>query len=280
LVKDGLSTLMPVHIGMPTLPYDRQEKGVEQSKMDLGADILHELRTPLHSIQGFVRLILEGKVPDPETQRQFLTIVERESQRLNNLVDELLDAFATGSGPKAIKNECVSMRYVILGTILKLGGLAAEKEITIDTDLDDTLPAVEGDEQALSQVVTNLLHNAIKFSPQGSKITVRANKMDSKLLTQVTDEGVGITREIIPNLFEKFYRGHSSMMPDAYGTGLGLHICKQIVGAHGGQIWVESKPGTGSTFSFTIPLPQSELATSGEARRGKSHDREDPDHRR
>ena len=102
--------------------------------MDLGADILHELRTPLHSIQGFVRLILEGKVPDPEKQRHFLAIVERESQRLNNLVDELLDAFATGSGPKAIKKECVSMRYVILDTIQKLGGLSAEKDITIDTD--------------------------------------------------------------------------------------------------------------------------------------------------
>ena len=254
---------MPVHIGVPATPYDRQEKGLGLSKMDFSIDILHELRTPLHSIQGFVRLILEGKVPDPETQRHFLTIVEQESQRLNNLVDELLGTLVTGSGTKVFKNECVSMRHVILDTILKLGGMAAEKEITIDTDLDDTLPAVEGDEQALSQVVANLLHNAIKFSEQGSKIAVSASKMDSKLLTQVTDEGAGITGEIVPHLFERFYRGHSSMMPDACGTGLGLHICKQIVEAHGGQIWVKSEPGTGSTFSFTIPLPQSELAADG-----------------
>ena len=227
---------------------------MEHKKTDFSANILHELRTPLHSIQGFVRLILEGKVPDPETQRQFLTIVERESQLLNNLVDELLDTFATGSEPKAMKNEHVAMKYVILNTILKLGGLAAEKEITIATALDDTLPPVKGDEQALGQIVANLLHNAIKFSGQGSKITVRANKLDGQLLTQVTDQGAGIPREIVPRLFEKFYRGHSSMMPAVCGTGLGLHICKQIVEAHGGQIWVESEPGKGSTFSFTIPF--------------------------
>jgi len=245
---------MPVHIAMPTSPYARQEDELEQRKTDCSANILHELRTPLHSIQGFVRLILEGKVPDPETQRQFLTIVEEESQRLNNLVDELLDTFATGSEPKAMKNEYVSMKYVILSTILKLGALAAAKEIAIDADLDDTLPAVEGDKQALGQVVANLLHNAIKFSGQGSKIIVRANKRDGKFLTQVTDQGAGIPGEMIPHLFEKFYRGHSSMMPAVCGTGLGLHICKQIVEAHGGQIWVESAPGKGSTFSFTIPL--------------------------
>ena len=233
------------------------------TKMGFSVDILHQLRTPLHSVQGFVRLILEGKVPDPETQRQFLTIVARECQRLNALVDELLDTLATGSGPKAMKNEPVSMTEVILDTILKLGGLAAEKEITIDTELDDTLPAVEGDDQALGQVVANLLHNAIKFSGQGSKIIVRANRWDGKLLTEVKDQGIGIPQEVVPRLFDKFRRGYSSMMPGACGTGLGLHISKQIVDAHGGQIWVESEPGKGSTFSFTIPFAPSRLATVG-----------------
>ncbi len=247
--------------------------------MDLSVDILHELRTPLHSIQGFVRLILEGKVPDPETQRQFLTIVEWESQLLTNLVDELLSTFATGSGPKAEKNERISMKEVILGTILKLGGLAAEKGITIDTDLDGPFPAVEGDEQALGRVVANLLHNAIKFSQQGAKITVRASKRDGKLLTQVTDQGVGIPEEMVPYLFERFYRGHSLMMPTACGTGLGLHICKRIVETHGGQIWVESEPG-GSTFSFTIPFAPRPVGNQRGGLKRRSHDEEDPGHRR
>jgi signal transduction histidine kinase len=236
--------------------------------MDFNANILHELRTPLHSIQGFVRLILEGKVPEPETQRQFLTIVEQEAQQLNNLVDKLLDAAVAGSGPEAIKSEPVSMKYVISSTILKMGGLAAEKEITIDTDLEGTLPAVEGDEQALGRVVANLLHNAIKFSPQRSKIIIGAYEQGGKLVTQVKDQGAGVPREMVPYLFDKFYRGYSSMMPTACGTGLGLHICKQIVEAHGGQIWVESEPGKGCAFSFTIPLPQRQLATSGVTSRG------------
>ncbi len=262
--------------GMPTSPYDRQEKELEQRETDFSVNILHELRMPLHSIQGFVRLILEGKVPDPETQRQFLTIVERESQLLNNLVDELLNTFASGSGPKTMKNGHVSMTDVILSTILKLGALAAEKAITIDTDLDDSLPAVEGDEQALGQVVANLLDNAIKFSRQRSKITVRAENRGGELLTQVADHGVGIPREIVPHLFERFSRGHSSMMPAVCGMGLGLHICKQIVEAHGGKIWVESEPGQGSTFSFTIPFAQSHFGTSDEATRGRPHGEKDP----
>lgn len=251
---------------------------MEQGEMDFSVDILHELRTPLHSIQGFIRLILDGKVPDTETQRQFLTIVERETQLLNNLVDELVNILATGSGPKALKKEPISMKSVILSTILKMGSLAAEKEITVDADLDGTFPAVEGDEQALGQVVANLLHNAIKFSRQGSKIEVRASKRDGELLTQVTDQGVGIAGEIVPCLFERFYRGPSSMMPTACGTGLGLHICKRIVEAHGGQIWVESEPGKSSTFSFTIPFAPRPVGNR--QRGGKSRDEEGPGHRR
>jgi len=253
LGRYGLSTLMPMRLGMTTSSYDGQEKELEQREMDFSVNILHDLRAPLHSIQGFVRLILDGKVPDPETQRQFLTIVERESQLLNDLVDELVNGLTIGSAAKAMKNQRVSMEDVIRSTILKLGGLAAEKEIAIDTDLDGPFPVVLGDEQALGQVVANLLHNAIKFSPPGSKIIVGASQQDGKLLTQVTDQGVGIPREIFRRLFEKFYRGHSSMMPAVCGTGLGLHICQQIVDAHGGQIWVESEPGKGTTFSFTIP---------------------------
>ena len=273
-----LHTTIPVHVGTPTSLRHRPEKELEQRNMDLSVDILHELRTPLHSIQGFIRLILDGKVPDTETQRQFLTNVERETQLLNNLVDDLVDMFATGSGSKVLKKEPVSMRSVILSAILKMGSLAAEKEITIDADLDGTFPAVEGDEQALGQVVANLLHNAIKFSRQGSKIEVRASKRDGKLVTQVTDQGVGIPGETVPCLFERFYRGPSSMMPTACGTGLGLHICKRIVEAHDGQIWVESESGKGSTFSFTIPFAPKPVANRLTG--GKSRDGEDPGHRR
>lgn len=230
------------------------KKELEQSKMDSITDVLHELHTSLHSIQGFVRLILEGRVPDHETQREFLAIIEKQSQHLDNLADDLLNALALESGRETIKSGPVSMKDVTLDTILKLGGLAAEKKISIDTDLDAHLPPVQGDVQALGQVVTNLLHNAVKFSPRGSKITIRVSGQDGKLLTQVTDQGTGIPRESVPCLFEKFYRAHTPVTRAVRGLGLGLYLCKQIVEAHGGQIWVDSEPDRGSIFSFTIPL--------------------------
>jgi signal transduction histidine kinase len=222
--------------------------------MDSAADILHELRTSLHSIQGFVRLILDGRVADPETQRQFLATVERQSQVLNDLVDELVDILATGSAPKTMKNQHASMKEAILSTIRKLGGLAAEKEITIDTELDEHLPPVQGDEQALGRVVTNLLHNAIKFSPRAGKITIRASERDDELLTQVTDQGTGVPRQSVPHLFEKICRDHSAVTQAVGGMGLGLYLCRRIVDAHGGRICVEGERHRGNTFSFTIPL--------------------------
>jgi len=243
------------------------KKKVKSSDMDFNASILHELRTPLHSIQGFVQLILEGKVPDPEMQRRFLTIVEREAQLLNDLIDGLINTSAASSQADALKKGPVSMERVIFNTTLRMSILAAEKGITIDTDLDDTLPAIEGDEQALGQVVANLLHNAIKFSEQGSKISVRASRWDGKLLMQVTDLGIGIPEEMIPHLYKKFCYGHSPLMSSASGMGLGLHICKQIVEAHGGQIWAESEAGKGSTFSFTVPVAPQPVDDRREGRR-------------
>jgi PAS domain S-box-containing protein len=256
-----------------------REKEVEQLKDDFIANVSHELRSPLHSIMGFVGLMLGSKVPDPETQREFLTRVEDQSWHLKNLVDDLLDTFALESGRKVFEKQQVSMKDVILNTALKLGSMAAENGITIDTELAEICPDVVGDEEALGQVVTNIITNAIKFSPQRDRVIVRANRWENKLLTQVIDHGCGIPAEAIPRLFEKFYQVNGSMTRSAGGTGLGLYICKQIVEDHGGEIWVESELGRGSTFSFTIPLAdptvqQPTMMKSG----GVSHDSEDSDH--
>ena len=256
-----------------------REKELEQLKDDFIANVSHELRSPLHSILGFVGLMLGSKVPDPETQREFLTRVGDQSWHLKNLVDDLLDTFALESGRKVFKKQQVSMKDVILNTVLELESMAAENGITIDTELAEICPDVVGDEEALGQVVTNIITNAIKFSPQGDRVIVRANRWENKLLTQVIDHSCGIPAEAIPRLFEKFYQVNSSMTRPAGGTGLGLYICNQIVEDHGGEIWVESELGRGSTFSFTIPLAdltvqQPTMMKSG----GVSHDSEDSDH--
>jgi len=125
------------------------------------------------------------------------------------------------------------------------------------------LPVVQGDAERLEQVVTNLVDNAIKFTPQEGEVSIKACVKDEDLMVQVIDTGIGIPAHVLPNLFQRFYQANSSATREADGTGLGLYIAKQIVEGHGGRIWAESTPGRGSTFSFTIPIPPSSEAPGG-----------------
>ncbi len=197
-------------------------------------------------------------------RREFLTLIDQDSELLKNLIDDLLDTFALESGRKTLKKEIVSVRGLILGTISEIANRAADKDISIDTELTEISLYVEGDEKALARVISNLLGNAIKFSPEGAKILSRAEVSDGKLLVQVVDQGIGIPAEEIHRIFQKFYQVSGSITREAGGTGLGLYMCKQIVEAHSGQIWVESEPKKGSTFSFTIPLTQTTMLKHSE----------------
>ena len=236
--------------------FQAREKELEQMKMAFIANASHELRSPVHSIRGLTKLILDGQVSDPETQREFLILIDQDSELLKDLVDDLLDTFALESGRRTMNMEPVSVRELILGTISQLAHRAFDNGISIGTELAETSLVVEGDEKALGRVVANLLENAIKFSPEGSKIIARADVNDGKLLVQVIDPGIGIPAKEATRIFDKFYQVNGSMTREAGGTGLGLYMCKQIVEAHGGQIWVHSEPGKGSTFSFTMPLSE------------------------
>ncbi len=235
-----------------------QEKELDQMKSDFIANTTHELRTPLHSIRGFIKLMLDGKVSDPETQREFLSIIDTESQHLNNLVDNILDIAAIESGRMVIERKPVSMREVIDGVVNKLQQLAENKEINIKVSLSHSLPVIEGDFRKLEQVVRNLVSNAIKFSPTGSQIFIDVRKDGAGVLVKVIDQGIGIPADAIPELFQKFSQVDSSMTRAQKGTGLGLYISKQIVEGHGGRIWVESVHGEGATFFFFIPSVQEE----------------------
>ena len=231
-----------------------RERELDQMKSDFIANISHELRTPLHSIRGFVKLILDGKVTETETQREFLVIIDEQSQHLSNLVNSILDIAAMESGDMVFERRPVSMKEIIGKVAVKLQKLAEGKEITFKADLPVALPDIEGDSEKLEQVVTNLVDNAIKFSLGGGKVSVAARAENGGILVQVIDKGIGIPADAIPRLFQKFSRVVGSMTRAGSGTGLGLYIVKQIVEAHGGQIWVESELGKGSTFSFTLPL--------------------------
>jgi PAS domain S-box-containing protein len=223
-------------------------------KSEFLSNVSHELRNPLHSARGFVKLMLAEEVPEPTTQKEFLTIINKEMQRLTTLIDDLLDMSRLEAGTFQIQKQRLPIWDVIHEEIISLSGLARDKDMTINEDMPPTLPEIEADGNRIKQVIDNLLGNAIKFSDGGS-ITVKSALRDGEVMVQVTDQGIGIPEEALPYLFERFFRAKDDMARG--GTGLGLYISKQIVEAHGGRIWVESKEREGSTFSFTLPYDKS-----------------------
>jgi PAS domain S-box-containing protein len=225
---------------------------IDEMKSEFLSNVSHELRTPLQSISGFTKLIMTGKVPDPETQQEFLQIIDRETTHLGNLINSLLDISRLESGRFQIYKKLVPVYDIFTDSIKMFHSLAREKNITLNVNIPAQLPDMEIDSERMRQVVINLLSNAIKFSDPGSSVNVKASVQDNELLFRVTDHGTGIRKEAMPHLFERFYRAEDETFRG--GTGLGLYISKQIIEAHNGQIKAESKHGEGSTFSFTLPL--------------------------
>jgi PAS domain S-box-containing protein len=238
---------------------EEERHELDRMKSDFIANVSHELRTPLHSIRGFTELMLRDKVPEPEVQKEFLTIIDNQSKNLEKLIDDLLDASRLESGRFKIQKHRLLIKDVISEVVGDFYTIASEKGITINTDIPEALPEIEADGKRLKQVLNNLLSNAIKFSNGGTHVTVTGVTRDSELTVRVTDQGVGMPEEVMQHLFERFYRAKDTARVG--GTGLGLYISKEIVEAHGGHIWVESKVGEGSTFSFTLPL----IKTSGDS---------------
>ncbi|MFP3975387.1 MAG: ATP-binding protein [Chloroflexota bacterium] len=227
-----------------------QERERDRLKSEFVSHISHELRTPLHSIKGFSKLLMEGKVTDAQTQSEFLNRIYEQSEYLSRMVEELLDVSRLEARGFRVEKERLSVGNLIRDSVRNLHGLAGEKGVELSESLPEDLPEVEADGERLRQVMTNLVSNAIKFSPEGGSVVVEGQARDNELTVQVSDNGCGISEESKPHLFDHFYQAEGS----ENGAGLGLHIAKQIVEAHGGRIWAESQDGEGSTLSFTLPL--------------------------
>ena len=227
---------------------------LDRMKSEFIDTISHELRTPLHSIKGFNKLILDGLVTDPEVQREFQNTIDRETDRLGKLIDDLLDVSRLNSGRFDLQKQPTSIEEVIGSAIQSLYATASERNIAFKAEVQAGLPHIEADEARIRQVVVNLLSNAVKFSPSGAEVTVGASLRDDAILVQIQDQGVGIPEEAKTRIFERFYRVDSSLTRNTVGTGLGLYISKQLVEAHDGSIWLESALNEGSTFSFLLPL--------------------------
>ena len=230
-----------------------QLKEMDQMKTDLMSMVTHEIRTPLATVRGFAQILLKGGI-ESEKGSEFLEIINRQSNRLVNLVNDFLDITRIESGRQAITKGPVDMDKLIENALADLKPLADEKNISLQYRRDPAgLSEVFGDRNLVEQVLINLLSNAIKYSPKGASAGVAVAQQNGVVAVSVQDTGLGIPKEAIPRLFEKFYRVRHEDRKDIIGTGLGLSLAKQIMEAHGGTIRVESEHGKGSTFTFTIP---------------------------
>jgi PAS domain S-box-containing protein len=236
-------------------------KELEQLKSNFMGTISHELRTPLHTIKGFIEIILsrESAGPLTETQRDFLSTVREEALRLERIIMDLFEVNRLESGQIKLNPEMFDAAVLAASTIEKLHATAQDGGVALECDVRAPL-TVEGDRLRVEQVFQNLIANAIKFTPPGGKVTISGQMRDGMARFVVSDTGIGIPPEEHERIFERFYQVDASQKRKYGGTGLGLAICKHIVERHGGQIWVESEVGVGSSFFVTLPQ---QLATTG-----------------
>lgn len=230
----------------------------ERMRSDFISMLSHEIRTPLTSIRESVNLIAEEVMGDiNDRQRRFLEIASREIERICDLLNHLMQVSRLEAGAVSIKPRPFDASSFVEGGIYRVAPAAEAKGIQIEARVSPELPEVMGDPENLQQVLLNLLGNAIKFTPQGGRILVDVEadnrEGDERLRFSVTDTGPGIPEEELSLVFHKYYRA-SGIRNEVDGVGLGLSISRHIVEAHGGEVWVNSTPGDGSTFSFTLPV--------------------------
>ncbi len=213
--------------------------------------ISHELRTPLGFIKGYVTTLMRNDAQwDPETRMEFLKIVDEESDRLRELIDNLLDSSRLETGSLGMTKEPIHIGTLIRDTVSRTKSAYPEMEMEIE--LDEELPLLRVDPTRLAQVLDNLLSNAHKYAA-GEPVTIRSYRNSEAVNIEVEDSGPGIDPDHIPHLFERFYRV-PNQNTNVRGTGLGLYICRKIIEAHDGEIRVESRPGSGTAFHITLPL--------------------------
>ncbi|MBZ5600833.1 MAG: PAS domain-containing protein [Acidobacteriia bacterium] len=226
-------------------------KEIEQLKNDLISTVSHELRTPLTSLYGFAELMLTRDFPQ-ERMRRFLHIIHRESRRLTELVNDFLDLERIAAGRERFHTRPMAIERVVREAAQLFS--TGDGDHTLRLQVNQSLPLVSADGERVRQVLDNLLSNARKFSPRGSAIELSATEGVREVVISVRDRGIGIPEEALPKLFTRFFRVDNTATRKIGGTGLGLELSKRLVEGQRGRIWVSSRVGEGSTFSFSLPL--------------------------
>ncbi len=238
-----------------------QIRFLQTVRRDFVSNISHELRTPLTSLRAVVETLQDGALEDSLVAHSFLERAERELDTLTQMVEELLELSRIESGEVPLRLEPTDVGELIFDALDRLHPQAERADIAIDVQVAERLPMVSADSERMQRVVANLVHNAIKFTPANGTINITArlnNSADAQaeVIMSVKDDGMGIAPDDLPRIFERFYKSDQARTRGGSGTGLGLAIARHLVEAHGGRIWVKSKPGKGSTFFFTLPVSQ------------------------
>jgi signal transduction histidine kinase len=234
------------------------ELSLMRMKDEFVASASHELRTPIYAIKGFLDLLRTGRVEDPITQKEFLNRASESTDRLIKLIQALLDVTRLESGHFQLSREGFDLNTAITRIVSQLEALAAERSLSLQSRISNSQMRILADRLRIEQVITNLIGNAIKFSPAGSEIRVEGDIADNAAIIKVIDQGIGIREEDKTHMFEKFFQADGEAKRVGSGSGLGLYISQMIVEAHGGSMGLESEFGKGSTFYFTLPLEVSD----------------------
>jgi signal transduction histidine kinase len=232
----------------------RRELNLSRLKSDFVANVSHELKTPLALIRLFAETLELGRVPNEEKAGLYYRVINKESQRLTQLINNILDFSRIEAGRKEYRFVPASVARIVAEVVDSYRFHIEQQGFQLQVQVAEDLPEVEADPEALGQAVLNLLNNAIKYSRDPKSITVDVRKSDGRVLISVTDLGMGIPKGEHKKIFEKFYRGEDSLVHETKGSGLGLPLVRHIMEAHGGSVEVVSAPGKGSTFTLVIPV--------------------------
>ncbi len=233
-----------------------REKQIQRMKNDFVSHVSHELKTPLASITAYTEMLADGEAEDEQTRKEFYSVIQNQAQRLNRLIENILNSSRIESGLVKINKEPASLTMLIEEQLKMIKGFAEEKEVEVTGQKPIVYDQVYVDKDMIQEVIVNLLSNAVKYTPSGGAVKIETEVDESAALVRVsvTDTGVGIPEEEIQYVFDKFYRVGTNQK-QAKGTGLGLNLVKQIVEkVHDGRVFVMSKVGVGSTFGFELPL--------------------------
>jgi len=233
-----------------------REKEISQIKSDFVSHVSHELKTPLASITAYAEMLADGEAGDEKTRQQFYSVIQNQANRLNRLIEDILNISRIESGLIRVEKQPISMTILIEEQLRMIKSYAADKSIEVITQKPIVYDQVYADKDMISQVIVNLLSNAVKYTPSGGaiKIETAVDEIAGIARVSITDTGVGIPPGELEHVFDKFYRVDANKK-QAKGTGLGLNLVKQIVErVHDGRVFVTSEPGVGSTFGFELPL--------------------------